>query len=102
LRVGAVSESVEVTPQATLLNSEAIDVGHVIDGKRIVEMPLNGRNYLQLAQLTAGVLPACNNRTDAGSRAGLIFPFNLTGAANTHIFSHILSMGRQSMGNDEK
>ncbi|HEV2668755.1 MAG TPA: carboxypeptidase-like regulatory domain-containing protein, partial [Blastocatellia bacterium] len=55
LKVGGVSETVEITAQATLLNSETTDVGQVIDGKRIVEMPLNGRNYLQLAQLTAGV-----------------------------------------------
>ena len=63
LKVGGVSETVEVAAQATLLNSETTDVGQVIDGKRIVEMPLNGRNYLQLAQLTAGVLPAGNSRT---------------------------------------
>ncbi|NOT61776.1 MAG: carboxypeptidase regulatory-like domain-containing protein, partial [Acidobacteria bacterium] len=63
LKVGGVNETVEVAAQATLLNSETTDVGQVIDGKRIVEMPLNGRNYLQLAQLTAGVLPAGNSRT---------------------------------------
>src|SRR5262245_33990171 len=63
LKIGDVSETVEVTSQATLLNSETTDVGQVIDGKRIVEMSLNGRNYLQLAQLTAGVLPAGNSRT---------------------------------------
>ena len=63
LKAGNVSETVEVAAQATLLNSETTDVGQVIDGKRIVEMPLNGRNYLQLAQLTAGVLPAGNSRT---------------------------------------
>src|SRR5262245_5212105 len=48
LKIGAVSETVEITAQGTLLNSETTDVGQVIDGKRIVEMPLNGRNYLQL------------------------------------------------------
>lgn len=63
MKIGNVSETIEVTAQATLLNSETTDVGQVIDGKRIVEMPLNGRNYLQLAQLTAGVLPAGNSRT---------------------------------------
>lgn len=63
LKIGDVSETVEVSAQVTLLNSETTDVGQVIDGKRIVEMPLNGRNYLQLARLTAGVLPAGNSRT---------------------------------------
>ncbi len=63
LKIGNVNETVEITAQASLLNSETTDVGQVIDGKRIVEMPLNGRNYLQLAQLTAGVLPAGNSRT---------------------------------------
>ncbi|MGH9840405.1 MAG: TonB-dependent receptor domain-containing protein [Blastocatellia bacterium] len=63
LKVGNVNETVEIAAQSTQLNSETTDVGQVIDGKRIVEMPLNGRNYLQLAQLTAGVLPAGNSRT---------------------------------------
>ncbi len=63
LTAGSLSETVTVTAEAVLLNSETTEVGQVIDGKRIVEMPLNGRNYLQLAQLTAGVLPSGNSRT---------------------------------------
>ncbi|HEY2930845.1 MAG TPA: carboxypeptidase regulatory-like domain-containing protein [Acidobacteriota bacterium] len=63
LTVGGVSQTIEVTASAALLNSETTEVGQVIDGKRIVEMPLNGRNYLQLAQMTAGVLPSANSRT---------------------------------------
>ena len=66
LTVGSLSQTIEVIASATLLNSETTEVGQVIDGKRITEMPLNGRNYLQLAQLTAGVLPAGN--VGAGSR----------------------------------
>src|SRR5262249_41732717 len=62
LKPGNVSETVEVSAQMALLNSETTDVGQVIDGKRIVETPLNGRNYLQLAQLTAGGLPAGKSR----------------------------------------
>ncbi|MDZ7639932.1 MAG: carboxypeptidase regulatory-like domain-containing protein [Bryobacterales bacterium] len=57
LRPGTVSESIEVSAAAVLLNSENTEVGQVIDSKRILEMPLNGRNYLQLAQFTAGALP---------------------------------------------
>ncbi|MBI4469927.1 MAG: TonB-dependent receptor [Acidobacteria bacterium] len=65
LTVGGVSHTVDVTA-AALLNSETTEVGQVIDSKRMTEMPLNGRNYLQLAQLAAGVLPAGN--VGAGNR----------------------------------
>jgi hypothetical protein len=58
LALGNVVETIEVTAAAQLLQSEKTEVGQVIDGKRIVEMPLNGRNYIQLARFTAGVLPS--------------------------------------------
>jgi hypothetical protein len=68
MRVGAVAETVEVTAAAALLESETTAMGQVIDNKRIVEMPLNLRNYLQLAQFSAGVLPA--RALGRGSRTG--------------------------------
>ena len=55
LEAGAVNESIEVTGGAAPLATEDITVGQVIDNKRIVELPLNGRSYLQLAALTPGV-----------------------------------------------
>ena len=58
LNVGSVVEVVEVSAASQLLQTEQTDVGQVIDSKRILEMPLNGRNYLQLAQFTVGVLPS--------------------------------------------
>jgi hypothetical protein len=57
LKPGSVAESIEVSSSAVIINSETSEVGQVIDSKRILEMPLNGRNYLQLALFTTGVLP---------------------------------------------
>jgi hypothetical protein len=54
LAVGNVSEVVEVTGGAPVLETESTSVGTVIENKRIVELPLNGRNYLQLASLIPG------------------------------------------------
>src|SRR5205085_8569857 len=54
LQVGQVSESVEVVATSVILTENAT-VGTVIENKRIVELPLNGRNYLQLVSLAPNV-----------------------------------------------
>jgi len=52
---GAVTEIVNVTSASPLLQTQNASVGHVVDAKTINDLPLNGRNYTFLAQLTAGV-----------------------------------------------
>ena len=54
LAVGEVSESVTVQAAAPLLQTEDSTVGTVIANKQIVDLPLNGRDYLQLAALSSG------------------------------------------------
>ncbi|HEU0118939.1 MAG TPA: TonB-dependent receptor [Bryobacteraceae bacterium] len=63
LKTGTVTESIDVTAAAALIDSETTTVGQVIENKRIVELPLNGRNYLDLAALTAGTNPGRGGRT---------------------------------------
>ncbi len=63
LKPGALSESIEVSASAALLDTETSTVGQVISNKSITEMPLNGRNYLGLATLTAGTAANPGGRT---------------------------------------
>src|SRR5437764_9613429 len=55
LEVGAVEQTVEVTTQAPLLQTENASVGQVISEKPIAELPLTGRNFAQRAVLAPGV-----------------------------------------------
>jgi hypothetical protein len=55
LKVGSVTETVNVNASATVLQTENASVGTVIDATKIVDLPLNGRNFIQLAQLIPGV-----------------------------------------------
>src|SRR5437762_8670721 len=55
LQVGDVSQTVEVEGTAALIATENATVGTVIENKSIVEMPLNGRNFLQLVSLSPNV-----------------------------------------------
>jgi hypothetical protein len=54
LNLGSVSEVVEVSGGAPVLETETANIGAVIENRRIVELPLNGRNYLQLVSLIPG------------------------------------------------
>src|SRR5690242_15198820 len=57
LEVGTVAESVQVTGAVAALQAETSDLGHVIENKQVLELPLNGRNTIALAALAPGVRP---------------------------------------------
>jgi hypothetical protein len=57
MQVGELTTAVEIVEAATLLETETSSRGSVIDQKKIVDLPLNGRDYNQLALLSPGVLP---------------------------------------------
>jgi Carboxypeptidase regulatory-like domain/TonB-dependent Receptor Plug Domain/TonB dependent receptor len=60
LALGSLTETVSVQADAPLLQSQTSEVGQVIDSKQIADLPLNGRNLVQLASLAAGVSPRQN------------------------------------------
>ena len=55
LQVGQVSDEVQVTAQAPQLETESSSVGTVVSEKLVNQLPLNGRNFIQLAVLSPGV-----------------------------------------------
>lgn len=56
LEIGATSDSIDVTAAAPLLETDTSAVGQVIDSKAMANLPLNGRQFWQLAQLTPGTV----------------------------------------------
>ena len=55
LELGALTEALTVVGDAPLLRSETSGLGHVIDNRKIVDLPLNGRSFITLASLAPGV-----------------------------------------------
>jgi hypothetical protein len=75
LTVGAITEQVSVTGEAPVLETESASRGAVIDHTKIVELPLNGRDYNQLALLSPGVLAPTPRLQSVGFRGA----FNVNG-----------------------
>ncbi|MFN0101922.1 MAG: carboxypeptidase regulatory-like domain-containing protein [Bryobacteraceae bacterium] len=57
LAVGQVSDSVQVSAAAVVLETDTSNLGQVISNRQVVDLPLNGRNPFALAALTPGVTP---------------------------------------------
>jgi len=67
LEPGAVSETVQVSSDPSLLETQQSTVGEVINTETINNTPLNGRNWVYIAQLTAGVAPPFGNTRGSGT-----------------------------------
>ena len=74
LEPGNVAESVVVIGEGPLVQSETSSLGQVVDARQIKELPLNGRNYIDLATLTTGVI-----RTSEGSNGNVNATFVVNG-----------------------
>jgi hypothetical protein len=64
---GKVSQTVTISSAAPLLQTQDAAVGQVISTKTINDTPLNGRNWVYIAQLTAGVAPPLGNTRGSGT-----------------------------------
>jgi hypothetical protein len=71
MKIAGVEETVEITGGAPLLESETSSRGAVIDQKKIVDLPLNGRDYNQLALLSPGVLSGTPRMASIGFKGAI-------------------------------
>src|SRR5688572_25757052 len=70
LEVGGITETTEVRGTSPLIQTENATIGTVIDNRRIVELPLNGRNYLSLIAASPNVSVGFAGAGQAGDRQG--------------------------------
>jgi hypothetical protein len=75
LTVGSIREVMTITSEGSQLQTETSELGDVVNGQEATTLPLNGRNFAQLAQLSAGVAPA-----EPGSRINASYGFSAGGA----------------------
>ena len=75
LQVGAINETMTISTTTPQLETETSELGQVVNGRTATTLPLNGRNFAQLAQLSVGVAPS-----EPGSRTETSFGFSSNGA----------------------
>lgn len=71
LKPGELSQNVEVTGVAPLLQTQNASIGQVVGARQINDLPLNGRNYVFLAQLSAGVTVAQQDNLGNSGTTGM-------------------------------
>ena len=80
LAVGSVSESVTVDASTTLVETQSPTVSQVIEGRQVLDTPLNGRNVMNLVTLTPGVIAqgsTSGNTSNNQNGGGFTSPFGL-------------------------
>jgi hypothetical protein len=77
LELGSVSESITVQANAIQVQTDSASLGEVVDGTQVRELPLNGRNFVELTQLQPGVSAANNfQNTGKGLNGGVDMSIN--------------------------
>lgn len=90
MQVGEVSQTVEVTAQTPLLQTENASLGQVVDGRKVLEMPLNGRNVFSLVALAPGVVPGGqSSQTPTGTNPFAWANFQIGGGQANQSASYI-------------
>ena len=70
LEVGQVSESVTVEGSAPLIEGERSGIGQIVENQTIVQLPLNGRNFIRLGSLIPGTTEGAPGNSNNRDRQG--------------------------------
>lgn len=84
LTPGQVSQTVEVTSALPVLQTQSSSVGQDVTSQQVNDLPLNGRNYTQLAQISAGVTKMQSGRVSTTGAGGGGGGFTANGLAWSH------------------
>ena len=107
LQIGSVNETVNVNSAPPVVDTESSALGDVIASKQITDLPLNGRDYTQLATLTTGVIKITENgggingaTTPTNGNAGGAFAVNGTrGNLNNFLLDGVDNNSNDNAGN---
>ncbi|HVN81101.1 MAG TPA: carboxypeptidase regulatory-like domain-containing protein [Terriglobia bacterium] len=69
MEVGEISEKVTVTAETTMLQAEQSAIGQTIENKAVLDLPLNGRDFVQLVTITPGATMDGNEYETGNTRA---------------------------------
>ena len=100
LQVGSVSQSVEVTGDAPLVDTATSSLGQVIDNHEVLSMPLNGRNPFALGLLVGGTAPVAgvaSNLPFVGGGGQFTSNDVLLNGIDDNIFATAGNVGRQGI-----
>ncbi|OFV95381.1 MAG: hypothetical protein A3H28_02260 [Acidobacteria bacterium RIFCSPLOWO2_02_FULL_61_28] len=75
LQVGAVEQTIAVTAEAPLVNTTSGSLGGLVDEQKVAELPLNGRNFIDLTLLQTGITRH-ENRGSTATMSGTWFSSN--------------------------
>jgi hypothetical protein len=81
MELGSLTETVEVRGRAVAIDSETASIGHVITERQVTELPLNGRNFLQLLFLGNGAVETQGEQ--GGMRQGAGNAISINGSRPT-------------------
>ena len=106
LHPGDIKETVTVTAEAPLLDATSATVGTVVDGEKVTQLPLNGRQFTQLILLTPGAAPqntGLQGSYDVATNFGAVSPavngarsemnnFTIDGVENNELYFNFVAL----------